>query len=223
MPRGLAFFAPWQVAKQGLRGVDRLLGYLPRWLQGPRTRDVAGAIGRQVDGIGALGLDDQLFASTATWGLAWDAADAAGGVVATGWERDYGLGVQAGDSYATRRARVLARMRGRGVRTLAEFAAYAAALLGDPMAHGGFGPTTGGGMVTYSTFGKWVIFKPADKGFPANFLDVEAALALAGPAHLGLWLAPHREAPDTGLTVAQLALMRVAAVSVLTVAEIEGD
>jgi hypothetical protein len=51
---------------------------------------------------------------------------------------------------------------------------------------------------------------------------VEAALALAGPSHLGLWLAPHREAPDTGLTLEQLGMMRVAAVSVLTVAEISG-
>lgn len=221
MPRPPAFLAPWQPAAQRPDGADRLLGYLPRWLQGPRTRDVATAVGRQLDAIDGLGLDDQLFVATATWGLAWDAPNADGTTTPTGWERDYGLGVQAGDSYATRRARVLGRMQGHALRTLADFAALAASLLLPSLGSPYFGPS-GGGVTTYSTYGRWVVFKPANKGFPANFLDVEAALALAGPAHLGLWLAAHREAPDSGLTDDQLDLMHGEAIDVLTDAELDG-
>jgi hypothetical protein len=221
VPRTAAFLAPWQVAEQGPDGSDRLLGYLPRWLQGPLATALARAVGRQLDALNGLGVDDQLFVATATWGLAWDAPNPDGTATATGWERDYGLVVQADDSYAVRRARVLGRMQGHVPRTLAEFAAYVAALLlpiaGSPY----FGPS-GGGVVTYSTYGKWVIFKPVNRGFPANFLDVEAALALAGPAHLGLWLAPHRQAPDTGLTDSELDLMHGEAIDVLLDSEIDG-
>jgi hypothetical protein len=221
MPRPVAFLAPWQPAEMPPSGLERLLGYLPRWLQGPRTRDVAGAIGRQLEDLDGLGLDEQLFVATATWGLAWGAPNPDGTATPTGWERDYGLGVQAGDSYATRRARVLGRMQGAAMRTLAEFAAYAAALLQPGATSPYFGPS-GGGMATYSSFGKWVVFKPAGRGFPANFLDVEAALALAGPSHIGLWLAPHREAPDTGLLDWQADLMHGEALDVLTDAEWDG-
>jgi hypothetical protein len=222
MPRGQAYLFPWQVAGQREYGDDRLLRYLPRWLQGPRTRDVAGAIGRQLGAIDGLGLDDQLFVATATWGLAWDAPNADGTTTATGWERDYGLGVRAGDSYATRRARVLGRLQGHAIRTVGEFGAYALALLGRPWTGPAFGPTPDGLMTANSTFARWVVFKPLVAGFPANFRDVEAALALAGPAHLGLYLAPHREAPDTGLTDAQLDLMHDQAIDLLTDAEIDG-
>jgi hypothetical protein len=213
MPRRIAFYFPWQVVAGRPLGMDRLLGYLPRWLQGPRTRDVAGAIGRQLDAIDGLGLDDQLFVATATWGLAWDAPNGDGTTTPTGWERDFGVATQVGDSYATRRARVLGRMQGHALRTAADFAGMVRSML--------LPPATGTPTV-YQTFGKWAVFKPFDRGFPANFRDVEAALALAGPSNLGLWLAPHREAPDTGLTLEQLGMMRVAAVSVLTVAEISG-
>jgi hypothetical protein len=221
VPRPVAFLSPWQPAEQGRGGADRLLGYLPRWLQGPRSRDVAGSVGRQLDALDGLGLDDQLFVATATWGLAWDAPHADGTATPTGWERDFGLAVQAGDTYATRRARVLGRMQGHALRTVADFAAYAAALLQPGAASPYFGPS-GGGVVPYSTYGRWVVFKPANRGFPRNFLDIEESLALAGPAHLGLWLAPHRQAPDTGLLDSELDLLHGEAIDVLLDSEIDG-
>jgi len=194
-------------------GGDWLLRFLPRWLQGRVLRDVAGAIGQQLDAIDALGLDDQLFVATATWGLAWDHPLPDGTAVPTGWERDYGIPVAEADGYPARRARVLAKMRGGAARTVADFAALVQGMLIPPATC----PPT-----VYQAPAEWAVFKPCDRGFPDNFADVEAALAAAGPAHLGLWLAPHREAPDTGLTLEQLGMMRVAAVSVLTLAEIGG-
>lgn len=220
MPRGEAYLWPFQVANQREYGDDRLLRYLPRWLQGPLSHVIAGAFGRQLDAIDGLGIDDQLFVTTATWGLAFDQRQADGTVIPSGWERDYGIGVKLNDSLATRRLRVLGRIRGGALRTLYDFAAYTGALLGVPLYGAAFGPSIGG-MVTYSTYGRWVVFKPPRSGFPGNFLDVEAALALAGPAHIGLWLAPHRESPDSGLTDDQLNLIHGEAIDVLLDSEID--
>lgn len=211
--RPTVFLLPWQTSENPPTGLERLLGYLPRWLQGPVTWAVAGAVGAQLDALDGLGIADQLFVATATWGLAYDHPNADGTATPTGWERDYGIPVNAADGYAVRRARVLGRMQGHALRTVADFAGLVRSLLVPPAT---------GATTVYQTYGRWAVFKPFDRGFPSNFADVEAALALAGPAHIGLWLAPHREAPDTGLTLEQLGMMRVAAVSVLTVAEISG-
>jgi hypothetical protein len=196
-----------------MAGVDRLLSYAPRWLTGRIAQDVFGAVGAQLDDYDALDIGDQLFVATATWGLAYDHPNGDGTVTPTGWERDFGLPTIETDSLATRRARVLARIQGHAARTVADFAVLVQAMLLPPATC----PPT-----TYTTAGLWVVFKPCDIGWVTNFLDVEAALALAGPAHLGLWLAPHRETPDTGLLDWQLDLMHGEAIDVLTDAEIDG-
>jgi hypothetical protein len=198
----------------GGAAAERLLGYLPRWLQGPLSRAVCEAIGQQLDEFDLLAFADQLFVATASWGLAFEVPNADGATTPTGWERDYGLASVSTDTEEVRRARVLARRRAHAIRTAADFVAFVRAILV---------PAATADPTAYTAFGRWVVYKPADRGWVTNFEDVEAALALAGPAHVGQWLAPHREAPDSGLTVAQLAMMRTAAVSVLTVAEIEGD
>lgn len=205
------FYSPWQPFELPPAGGDRLLRYLPRWLQGPLVRDVAGAIGAQLDAVEGLALGDQLFVATATWGLAFDAPNPDGSVTPTGWERDYGIPVAVEDGYPARRARLLARMQGGVARTAADFAALVEDVLRPPASC----PPT-----VHRVPSRWTIFKPCDRGFPSNFIDVEAGLALAGPAHLGLWLAPW----DTtlGLYDPQLDLMHGEAIDVLSDSEIDG-
>lgn len=163
-----------------MAGVERLLGYAPRWLQGLIAREVFGAIGEQLDDFEALDLADQLFIATATTAL-------------DRWERDFGLPTIETDSLATRRARVLARRRGQAIRTEADFAA----LVRDTLQ-----PAQSGLPYVRVGYGRYAAFQPADSGFPTNFDDVEALLALVGPAHLGLWVAPWDS--EGGLPYSQL-------------------
>lgn len=213
MPRGPAFLAAWQAARQQQdRANDRLLRYLPRWLQGPIARDVSGAIGRQLDAIDGLGLADQLFVASATWGLAFDAPNPDGTVTPTGWERDFGIAVVVADGYAARRARVLAKMQGGAARSVADFAALVEALLIPPATC----PPT-----VYQQPANWAVFKPCDGGWVTNFDDVQAALAAAGPAHIGLFLAPWDTAH--GLTYSELNRMAYPALDVLAYVELNGS
>lgn len=207
-----AFLTPWQpLDPPPPAGVDRLLGSLPRWLQGPLARTVCEAIGAQLDALDGLAEADQLFVSTATWGLAFDADNPDGTVTPTGWERDYGIPVAVEDGYPARRARVLAKMQGGVARTAADFAALVEDLLTPPATCP---------PVVYQVAAQWAIFKLCDRGFPSNFIDVEAGLALAGPAHLGLWVGAWDDV--NGLLDWQLDLEHGEAIDVLTDAEIDG-
>lgn len=195
-----------------LAGVDWLMGRLPRWLQGPITRDVFGAVGAQLDDIDALAIADQLFVMTATWGLAYEHPNGDGTTTPTGWERDLGIPVAEADGYVARRLRVLAKLQGGAARSAADFAELVEDLLQPPATC----PPT-----VYQQPARWAIFKPCDMGFPTNFDAVEAALGAAGPAHIELWLAPW----DTvhGLHYADLNRMAYPALGVLTWDELNGS
>lgn len=186
-------------------GTDRILKYLPRWLyNGPLSSEVAASAGFQLDAIEALAIPDQIFIETATG----DRDPLTGGL--SNWELDYGIPTVTSDSDALRRSRILARIRGQVARNDVDYLAIVRALLSTSTAN----PTP------FVTPGQYVIYKLFDRGFPTNFVAVEAALFASSPAHIGLWLAPW----DTvaGLTDPQLNLMHGEAIDVLSDSEIDG-
>lgn len=189
----------------------RLLRFLPRWLQGQVTQDVMAAAGVQIADLVNLAVPGQLYVSSTDWGLAFDLQNDDGPVVRTGWEPDYGLPTITGDGLDMRRARVLARRRGAAMRNDADFRAYVRALV-LPV------PTDDADARVHP--GEYVVYVLADEGWPSNFADLEGALALVGPAHLGMYLAPHDAAQ--GLTLAQGNQLALVAGNELTLLQLNG-
>ena len=93
--------------------IDRLPGF---WAGAPQVVELQRVLDKMVQAAGSSQADTlaQLFLPTATWGLSW-------------WEQAYGITPASGQTEEQRRTRILGKIRGQGVATVALIQATAGA------------------------------------------------------------------------------------------------
>ena len=93
--------------------IDRLPGF---WAGAPQVVELQRVLDKMVQAAGSSQADTlaQLFLPTATWGLSW-------------WEQAYGITPTSGQTEDQRRTRILGKIRGQGVATVALIQATAGA------------------------------------------------------------------------------------------------
>ena len=160
---GAAAYGPGQ-GEDGTRErpyVD-LTPYIPEFWIGPELMAAYTAFGYAAGELQAdlEELRAQLFVATATWGLRY-------------WEAAYGLETDLGKSYAFRRERVKAKIRGSGTATKQMIINLASAFAG--------GEAT---VIEYPREGRFVVKFVGLKGVPPNLGSLEAAIEEVKPAHL---------------------------------------
>lgn len=140
-----------------------LLAMLPEhWRVAEEVQALQYAAGRQASKLREAVLDllDQLDLEKAAWGLEL-------------WERAFGLEGTSAKSYAFRRERVKAKMRGTGPTTVQRVVNVASAFAGGEAV-----------VVEYPDEFRFVVRFVGVKGVPANLKDLTASIQEIIPAHL---------------------------------------
>lgn len=161
---GAAGYGPGKADAGGdeAQPVDLLSRLPPQWREGEEMQALQGVMGWQAGRLRAWfdGFVRQLTLETATWGLDY-------------WERAFGLETEAGKSYAFRRERVKAKLRGAGTTTRQALANVASAFANGEAE-----------VVVVPEEYRFVIKFVGVKGIPANIKGLEEAVVEAKPAHL---------------------------------------
>ena len=140
-----------------------LLAMLPeQWRGAGEVQALQWAAGKQAVKLRAeaAGLLDQLDLEKATWGLDL-------------WERAYGLEVNTAKSYAFRRERIKAKMRGMGPTTRQQIVNVASAFAGGECE-----------VLEFPDEFRFVVKFVGVKGVPANLADLTESIREVMPAHL---------------------------------------
>lgn len=144
------------------RPVDLLSRIPPQWRGSEEMQALQGVMGWHAGRLRAWfdGFARQLALETATWGLVY-------------WERAFGLESDAGKTYAFRRERVKAKLRGAGTTTRQALVNVASAFANGEAE-----------VIVYPEEYRFVIKFVGVKGVPANIKGLEEAVVEAKPAHL---------------------------------------